>query len=622
MSQIIEINENYPNAIQPDYINIKLKEHQLKLLNKCYEIELNNIIMNNITIDSKMGVICDSVGSGKSYVILSLVKHEATIRNINYTNVNLLVNSYTTDIQPISKNLSILVVPHGIFTQWKDYINNTKLSVYYIQTNKHLKDIKYDVDLIMVSSSRYNDFAKLVSEFKFNKIFYDEVDSLNISGCIQINCNFYWFVTASYSNLLYPKTLSFDDYCNFQKIPMDHRPDSNIRYYITNGFGNRMNHPNYNNYYKILKMYTEYKKNHTGLHKTGFIRNIFNDLYSYEYRYLLFLKNSSELIAKSFTLPQPIINMIICKQNQDTFILDGIISDDIQQMLFAGDIDNAIKSFDIEHVNENNIIKVVASNLEEELSNIIIDLNAAENKTYKSNATRENSINSILRKKEDIEQKIQNIKDRILTTEMDPITYDEITNPTIIKCCNQVFDFESITIYLTSKSDPKCPICRSDITKESLVLIKNIKEEDIEEEEKKKEIEHIYENYNKLDNLKYLLQYKIPQESKILIFSNFATTFDQIINIFDSVNKPCHNIKGQSNTIGNLINKYKDNDSDVHSLFINAKYFGAGLNLENTTDLIIFHKMDKALENQVIGRAQRVGRVEPLRIWYLYASNE
>jgi SNF2 family DNA or RNA helicase len=55
---------------------------------------------------------------------------------------------------------------------------------------------------------------------------------------------------------------------------------------------------------------------------------------------------------------------------------------------------------------------------------------------------------------------------------------------------------------------------------------------------------------------------------------------------------------------------------------MNAKHYGSGLNLQMATDVIIYHEMQKELETQVIGRAQRLGRNEPLMVHYLLHENE
>ena len=55
---------------------------------------------------------------------------------------------------------------------------------------------------------------------------------------------------------------------------------------------------------------------------------------------------------------------------------------------------------------------------------------------------------------------------------------------------------------------------------------------------------------------------------------------------------------------------------------LNAKYFGAGMNLQMTTDLVIFHRFNAEMEEQIIGRAQRNGRTSPLNVYYLLHENE
>ena len=59
----------------PKNINIKLKKHQLAMLKKCKEIESK---------DNIFGIMNDKPGTGKTYVILSLI-HDTKL--LNKTNV-------------------------------------------------------------------------------------------------------------------------------------------------------------------------------------------------------------------------------------------------------------------------------------------------------------------------------------------------------------------------------------------------------------------------------------------------------------------------------------------------------------------------------------------------------
>lgn len=55
---------------------------------------------------------------------------------------------------------------------------------------------------------------------------------------------------------------------------------------------------------------------------------------------------------------------------------------------------------------------------------------------------------------------------------------------------------------------------------------------------------------------------------------------------------------------------------------LNAEFFGAGMNLQMTTDLVMFHRFKPEMEEQIVGRAQRLGRKESLNVYYLLHDNE
>jgi SNF2 family DNA or RNA helicase len=61
---------------------------------------------------------------------------------------------------------------------------------------------------------------------------------------------------------------------------------------------------------------------------------------------------------------------------------------------------------------------------------------------------------------------------------------------------------------------------------------------------------------------------------------------------------------------------------EIDVLLINSRFFGAGLNLQNSSDIIILHRQGADILHQIIGRAQRIGRSDSLNIWKLYHNNE
>jgi len=61
---------------------------------------------------------------------------------------------------------------------------------------------------------------------------------------------------------------------------------------------------------------------------------------------------------------------------------------------------------------------------------------------------------------------------------------------------------------------------------------------------------------------------------------------------------------------------------DIRVLCMNARHVGAGLNLEATTDVVLYHRMNTELEKQVIGRAVRFERKRDLRVVHLVHEQE
>lgn len=605
MSEFTVINRDYPNASQPDDIIIKLKEHQLKMLNKCLDIENNPIVVGNSndnlirSIDTKIGIIGDSVGSGKSLCCLSLVTKSFTnfpdIECISFTELFKVSASIN---KTHYKNINILVVPHNVFIQWKKYIEQfTKIETEFIRCTKDRKDVKFDKKLILVSSTQYNDFAITCNEkrYHFSRVFFDEADSIIITNCQKINARFYWFITSSINNLLNPQGIN----------SLGWGYDTNGRYVFI---------PSANPI--------------PGIRRKGFIKNTFVGLRDNIYRKHIFLKNSDELIKESFKLPDYKIFKIICKNSTILNVLNNLVSESVQQMICAGDIEGAIRSMNIETTDETNLIKVIANSLYNDIENKKIDLDAIIKKNYQDKQRQQDAIIRVNKEIIDLQTKIDNIYERIKDSNMDPITFCEIENKTIIKCCMQVFDFESITIYITSTNSPKCPMCRTPITKESLTILDNDDinddiNDDGEETKEEENVEFKSMDHDKLANLVYILENKIENNARLIIFSKYDATYDNLISILEKKNIICKQMKGQATSINKTIEWYKDTSTDeLKVLFLNAKHAGSGLNLENTTDMIIFHKMNEELETQLVGRAQRFGRTSSLNVYQLHYEDE
>lgn len=606
-----ELDEDHPKAQQLQNVGVALKDHQLTLLHRCKEYENGQLHLNEFkslhdkvhTFDhmrTKIAVIADRVGSGKSYVILSLIKTDEICHHDNVVIKSSALNNivfYLKDTKPVIKT-NVIVVPFSLCTQWEGYIKTFKGGLTYsiINKTKHLtemvgkvKESLTNLDIVLVASTFYNKFSDLIKRdnIKFQRIFYDETDNLIINNCAQLDANFIWFVTASYGNIMYPKGFA--------------KQDRNINRYVWCA---------------------------EGLKTTGFIKNIFTDTnYTIPKAVLktLIVKNSEAYVQKSIELPKVNTFIIKSKTPKTINILNGIVDKNIITCLNAGDVQKALQYISPhQKLSEENIVTMVVDKHRKQINNIQVRLSMIDQLHFDDPNEKTREISNLNNKQTELEQVIKMIEERIVNTNMCNICYDDHENKTIVNCCQNSFCFKCINLWLSKKA--LCPLCKTTIdTTDLLVLSKDASgagpsELKIQTDELVTVggVNNFSKNNDKATNLDTLIGAKTG--AKILIFSCYDNSFMKINPILTKHGIKFDYLKGNGGHINNVIKNYKTGDTNV--LLVNTTYFGSGFNMENTTDIIMFHKFDSEIEKQVIGRAQRMGRTMPLNVWYLVHDNE
>jgi SNF2 family DNA or RNA helicase len=79
-------------------------------------------------------------------------------------------------------------------------------------------------------------------------------------------------------------------------------------------------------------------------------------------------------------------------------------------------------------------------------------------------------------------------------------------------------------------------------------------------------------------------------------------------------------LNGSQARISKVLNEFKEGKYRV--LFLNARNMGAGLNIDSATHVMLYHRMSAELEDQIVGRANRLGRSSPLTVVHLLHNNE
>lgn len=600
--KVYEIQSDAPRAAAPEGATIPLKPHQLTLLQRCLDYENHDIhfkdcpdlqrsgrINENDYMNTHMGVIGDKVGAGKSYVVLGLVLNRETSQPRHYrlqTFGNNKLVIYESENMTVY-NTSILVIPHNLVNQWKEYIEKFSPSLKYMMINnakgleplvKNAASIA-DYNLIVVTAAMHNSLSNLlhVHSLKARRVFYDEVDSMNIPSALEMPAQFYWFVTASYGNMLYPR---------------GHRAwDSRLMRYV--------NHA-------------------TGLKNSGFIKNLFLDLFGNLHRRfinLLVVKNDDTFVDMCFNMVQPEVRMVLCKEPSSVSVLFGLVERNIMECLNAGDERTAIEMIDWRRKNsEQGIIEIMIQKYNDDIHNLLIQQNAASQMSYQSDADREQRIARFEDRRKAIEEKVTSIKNRISDTQVCPICYDDIQNKCVSSCCSNSFCFKCIHMWMNLKS--LCPMCKSTLLQDNIYVV-GVREPNALPPVLVDETTN--SQYDKIRNLMVILNQRQSQ-SKFLIFSNYDNTFYKMSEELKSKNIQFGYLKGNKYSIQQRLNEFRSGQTQV--LLVNATQYGSGLNLECTTDVVMFHKCDSEVEKQVIGRAQRAGRTDKLRVWYLLHENE
>lgn len=612
MNTQFTIDENSPQIEQPRKISIPLKPHQLAMIFAMRQLEeedkipiINPDHNSYQRVDSyfktSFGSLCDKVGSGKSLSLLGVIANQRVLPTKpkcarTYSNKIQMYSTYQYNIP-----LNLLIVPHGIIGQWCNYITTqTSLEVMTIKNKKtyeafqkkiteyrqeHNPDLFTD-DLVISSNTYYKRLSDDLQDLNINRLLIDEIETIKIPSSQEISAEFTWFISSSINILQNPNgTVCYEPY----------------------GYVNWEG-----NYVTSTRRVIKDKMPHTGYFKDtlGYISQI-------SFRQQVYLKCNDEFVTKSFILPDIEVIKIHCKDTIYSHVLQGLVTQEVMSMINAGDIEGAIESSGIEQHNSENLVTLLTTEFQNKLQNLKIELDAKKLMIFSTPEAKKKSIEKIELKIKDLDNKIECIKKRVLETEGCPICFDQIKNRVILTCCGNPFCYECITLSLNARNS--CPLCRSKVCKHDMVFLQNVGECEMTSPEVDEDEDA---NRSKLENLdKYLSSILEENDSpSILIFSEYEKSLYDIETMLKSKGLNYSQLQGQSSHIDKTVRRFKEKEIPI--LLLNSRYFGSGLNLENTSHMFMFHKMKSHIDKQVIGRAQRPGRTQPLQLYRLCYSNE
>jgi SNF2 family DNA or RNA helicase len=322
------------------------------------------------------------------------------------------------------------------------------------------------------------------------------------------------------------------------------------------------------------------------------------------------LRNSDEYIDFSFTMP-PIVHLqILCRSPANLRILESLIPNEIMDMLHAGDTRGALQALGVHDETPTSIIDSLTTSLRKELDQQRRKYEFSKTLDYSSDSAKQKSLEVQEAKIQSLVSRIDTIEKRMseIETANCPICYSDIETPTLTPCCKNVFCFACLCESL--KRQAVCPLCRGAITSVSELHVVNKAGNTIVQET----------DGPKTKTEEFLQFVESNPAAKILLFSEFDASFVQLQNEMSRRDIKFSAINGSTARISNILSAFDAGDFRV--LFLNSRHVGAGLNIISATDVFLFHKMTSEMEKQIIGRAYRIGRKQPLRVHHLLYQSE
>lgn len=515
-----------------------------------------------VKVVSKMWILSSAVGSGKTFMILLFlhhsrnpkVNHERELGSYAFGKINVKLQ-----INPQTLSTDLIIIPHTLFQQWFeevqrfDELKHDVIFVKYRSHAKHLNKEKVMNKILIIKDTMVSDLTLSLENFKFRTIFIDEPQSvkLSLNTFELLNTEFLLWICATPSILMY----------RYSRL-------------ITYFFGSHHLRPDIFSY---ISLNLDQK----------YIDESLN-LAPYEEKQIHCSPNihMEELVKY---LPKRIAFGLMANDDSYIQLASNIASEDIVIYNVLECYKNSIKYQEA---------KVVFLN--ELISNFNEEDNSSACLEY------ENERKEVLTLIDDLKLKCTNIQ-RIVKSMINSncvICLDNMHSLQSVLPCSHVF----CTNCVLQLRNNKCPLCRLTFQLKDIHTIQS-KEDKIDNIENLGEDEVVHKMLRLLSILKKNAKRDDVRTLVMVRCQKFAKKVEKFVN--------AHNIKtsqlfGRSEVVENI--KAQFQRGEVKTLILSDLKCASGTNLQMTTHVVLFSKLNKDVQAQVIGRAWRPGRTTPLKV--------
>jgi hypothetical protein len=603
-------------------LKVGLRAHQQAVLQRMADHEqqlLSGMDCSGARLFSNYGILGDSVGAGKSLMILGHIARLSTLPPLkSYSTLGSGGSRNTFSItqqsyKDISEAGCLIIVPHTLFRQWAGYIKTqTNLSAMLLdkassfQAENFARDIMA-AQVVLVSNTLYKTLSAWTHEhtIRWTRAFIDEADTIHlVSTCVTPVARFTWLVTASWMNLLFPNTSHHLSTISLNSLVISKgAPYSGLRSHFEGAIGKGPN--------------AHYNFFHWAVTSSNFLRNILDD--SNTLRGRLVVRCTDDFIKESISLPILHRRVVLCKQAIAQQIVSSVVSAEVAELLHAGDISGAIAALGVKSETELTLVEAVTKNLKKELERLRATRTFKASMEYATAGAKEAALATLDQKIKQAEESIKSVEERIQAAdESCPICYDDVQDPLVTPCCSRGFCAQCILTCLARQA--ACPMCRAAIAPNKLVKVLRASAASTDQNAIVSAGEEGPPGTLPKKHEALMQIFKENPEGRFLVFSRYDNPFIEVEQRLASLGMKVRQLKGNKDAIAATLRGFQG--GDTRCLLLNAHHAGSGLNITAATHVILLHAMTHEEEKQILGRAYRMGRTEPLHFIKLLHESE
>lgn len=564
-------------------VHTPLRNHQEKALAQMAGMERGPIVLRDVTVRTRVGVLADPPGSGKTLSVLAhvasapLPQTDYMCASTPHSMLGLASVQIHEDPAPMRWtpiDATLVVVPHYLEFQWiQDLKEHTSLR-YTTVGRKHMQtnlcELMEGFDVILCKNTVYKPFLdemqRQVPDGKWARMVVDEADSVRIPSGPMPMADFYWLVTATPDRLFQGTVKSRVVRDIAHQVPWEGLFHLNLQRYvcITNPVDATITrtHPNV--------QWMRYR----------------------------------------------------CTRPRDVHMLENLISEDAFACLTADDRIGAASLMG-HVVDESSLVSTVAHRLRADIEQTQLVLEGMQ--VQETSPQVETVIRNAEARMRDLLRKWETLEERLRQRGDCPICYGEIRsedpyvtyaccqNRTCTDCCAQLS--KGLRLLEYGVRDAQCPFCRTALNTHSVIVAQN--------EQGRTQRRTRSSLVSKTECLERMIRTHIANDAdfRMIVFSESSGRWDNVADKLDEMRVPYETIKGSATEVERIVRRFRQNHTRV--LLLNTMDVGSGLNLQCATDLVLYHEPSSIdLRTQVVGRADRPGRTNGLRVHVLTYEDE